>query len=229
MSNPESFVDEVSEAVRRDKLFATFRRYGWVGVALVAAIVGGAAWNEWQKSQVEARAQAFGDALLAAVEAPDTAARAKALAEVPAQGAQLAVQKMLAATDTEGDRAAAVAALDALAADMSQPDAYRDLAALKALLLQPELPVADRRARLEPLAALGRPFALLAQEQAALLLVEEGKTDEAIAVFKDLMATADAPSGLRQRVGAVVVALGGSLEETPDQATSEPVAKEGSE
>ena len=213
MSNPESFVDEVSEAVRRDKLYATFRRYGWIGLVLVLGVVGGAAWNEWQKSQADARAQAFGDSLLAAIESPDATARAKALAAVPADGSQLAVQKLLAATDVEGDKAGAVAALEALAADMTQPETYRELAVLKSVLLQPELALADRRAKLEPLANLGRPFNLLAREQLALLLVEEGKTTEAIAALTELTQVTDAPGGLRQRAGAMVVALGGVLDE----------------
>jgi hypothetical protein len=213
LSNPESFVDEVSEAVRRDKLYASFRRYGWIGLAVVLAIVGGAAWNEWQKSQADSRAQAFGDAVLTAIATPDAAARAKALAAVPADGSQQAVQKLLAATDVEGDRAAAVAALDALAGDASQPQTYRDLAALKSTLLQPELALADRRAKLEPLAVIGRPFSLLAREQLALLLAEEGKSDEAIAALTELTQVTDAPGGLRQRAGAMVVALGGVLDE----------------
>ena len=42
MSNPDSFIEEVTEEVRRDRLFALFRKYGWIGVVLVLAIVGGA-------------------------------------------------------------------------------------------------------------------------------------------------------------------------------------------
>ena len=41
MSNPDSFIDEVTEEVRRDRLFAIFRKYGWIGAVLVALIVGG--------------------------------------------------------------------------------------------------------------------------------------------------------------------------------------------
>ena len=48
VSNPDSFIDEVTEEVRRDKLFAFFRRYGWIGVVLALLIVGGAAYSEWQ-------------------------------------------------------------------------------------------------------------------------------------------------------------------------------------
>ena len=67
MSNTDSFVDEVTDEVRRDRLFAMFRKYGWIGVVMVLLIVGGAAWTEWQKAVASERAQAFGDAALAAL------------------------------------------------------------------------------------------------------------------------------------------------------------------
>ena len=41
MSTPDSFVEEVTEAVRRDKLYAAFRKYGWIGGLVVIGIVGG--------------------------------------------------------------------------------------------------------------------------------------------------------------------------------------------
>ena len=41
MSDTDSFIDEVSEEIRREKLFKTFRKYGWIGVALVVLVVGG--------------------------------------------------------------------------------------------------------------------------------------------------------------------------------------------
>ena len=78
MSNPDSFIDEVTEEVRRDRLFRAFRRYGWIGVVLVAAIVGGAAYNEWQKASRTATAQALGDGLTAALADKTPEARAAA-------------------------------------------------------------------------------------------------------------------------------------------------------
>ena len=45
MSNPDSFIDEVTEEVRRDRLFALFRKYGWIGLVVVLGIVGGAGWT----------------------------------------------------------------------------------------------------------------------------------------------------------------------------------------
>ena len=37
VSNPESFIDEVNEEVRRDRLYQNIRRYGWIAVVVVLA------------------------------------------------------------------------------------------------------------------------------------------------------------------------------------------------
>ena len=105
MSNPESFIDEVTEEVRRDRLFAMFRKYGWIGALLVVAIVGGAAWNEWQKSQAEARAEGFGDAMLEALDQGGEERRA-ALDAIPADGQQAALKALMVASDPAADKAA---------------------------------------------------------------------------------------------------------------------------
>ncbi|KKK62940.1 hypothetical protein LCGC14_2999320, partial [marine sediment metagenome] len=75
MSNTDSFIDEVTEEVRRERLFGFLRRYGWIAVLAVVLIVGGAAYNEWRNASERAEAQAFGDALLAALEADSPEAR----------------------------------------------------------------------------------------------------------------------------------------------------------
>ena len=42
----DSFIDEVTDEVRRDRLYLLMRRYGWIGVLVIVVIVGGAAWRE---------------------------------------------------------------------------------------------------------------------------------------------------------------------------------------
>lgn len=210
MSNPDSFIDEVTEEVRRDKLFALFRKYGWVGVVLVLLIVGGAAWTEWQKLSRQSAARAFGDALLTALDAPDAAGRRAALEAVPAKGEQVALRNLLAASDPAENREAALAALAAVEGDAALPAVWRDLATLRlVILLGRDLALADRRAALEPLAQAGRPYRPLAAEQLAYLLAEEGKTAEAIAALQPLTADQEAPGGLRNRAAQMIVALGG--------------------
>ncbi|MDB4254876.1 tetratricopeptide repeat protein, partial [bacterium] len=123
MSDTDSFINEVTDEVRREKLFGYLRRYGWIGVACVLLLVGGAAFNEYRNAQVRDTAQATGDALLSALEENDAAVRAAALESVEAQGNSAAVTLLLrAATQQEaGDIAAASETLNTLAVDPDAP------------------------------------------------------------------------------------------------------------
>ncbi len=221
MSTPDSFVDEVTDAVRRDRLYAGFRKYGWIGVLLVVLIVGGAAFNEWQKAKANARAEGFGDAVTAALEKTDPAERATALNAVAADGDQAALLALLKASNPASDKAASLAALDALAADTARPQIYRDLATLKRVVIAgTDQPLADRRAALTALDVAGRPLRVLAEEQLAYLLLEEGKTDDALKALITLVQDQEAPAGLRQRLGLAITALGGTVPEAKPAANA---------
>ena len=211
MSNNESFIDEVTEEVRRDRLYTLFRRYGWIAVLVIVLIVGGAAYNEWNKARKQAAAQALGDSLIAAVGAPDEAGRVAALSALELQGAPRALSGLLAGGEESvaDDPASAIARLTALSSDTQIPLVYRHLAALKAVLLMGgDTPAEDRRALLEPLAEPGQPFAPLAQEQLALIAVETGDRAAAVTRLKTLIASTEASPGLRQRAAQLMVALG---------------------
>jgi len=215
LSNPDSFIDEVTEEVRRDRLFRLFRKYGWIGVVIILGLVGGTAWTEWSKSRAESRAQAFGDAVIDALDQGTPEERREALVAVPADGAQSAILGLVMASDLAEDKAATLATLEKVAADTSLTPAYRDLAVLRRVLVAgSDLPLADRRSALEGIAAPGRPYRVLAEEQLGYLLIEEGKTDDAIAALTALLQDQEASGSLRARLGQVVTALGGTLPET---------------
>jgi hypothetical protein len=215
LSNPDSFIEEVTEEVRRDRLFAIFRRYGWIGVVAILAIVGGAAWNEWSKSRAAARAQAFGDGLIDALDQGTPEERREALAAVPADGDQTALLQLILASDPDEDKATSLAALEKVAGDATLSASYRDLAVLRRVLLAgADLPLADRRSALQSIAIAGRPYRVLAEEQLGYLLIEEGKPDDAIAAFLALLQDQEASGALRSRLGQMVTALGGTLPET---------------
>ncbi len=212
MSNPDSFIDEVTEEVRRDRLYAVFRRYGWIAVVLVALTVGGAAWTEWSKAQARAQAQVFGDAVLGALDANDPGARRAALEKVAATGEQTAVLNLLIASDPSENRDATLAALDKAAADVSLPQIYRDLATLRRVIVAgADMPAADRQAALDAIAPPGRAFRTLALEQMAYLMVEAGESEDAIAAFRALTEDQEAPDGLRERASQMIMALGGTV------------------
>ena len=223
MSNPDSFIDEVNEELKRDRLFAMMRKYGWIVVVLVVGIVGFAAWNEWSKSQAEARAQALGDAIVEALEDPDAGTRRAALemlAEDQAgsgRGAaeRVAVLNLLLAADgiERGDLEAALPALQRVAEDGALPASYRQLAALKRVILGAEfLPHEERETTLNGLAAPGQAFRPLALEQLALLRLEAGDRAGGRAQLEALLSEPDLSPDLRRRVTQLIVVLGGEVD-----------------
>ncbi|NOC44250.1 MULTISPECIES: hypothetical protein [unclassified Ruegeria] len=216
MSDTDSFIDEVTEEVRRDRMYLLLRRWGWVGVAAVALIVGGAAFNEYRKSRDTAQAQDLGDSILAALSENDSDARAAGLRETEAQspGGNAVLNMLLSASQLEaGSREEAVNSLNAVAVQGDLPEIYRAIASFKALLLQSDtLPAADRRQQFEALAAPGAPLRLLAEEQLALIDVSEGNVDAALDRLQALRQDAEVGIDLQQRAAQLIVALGGEPE-----------------
>ncbi len=214
MSNTDSFIDEVAEEVRRDKLYGYLRRYGWIAVALVLLIVGGAAWNEYRNAQTRAAAEATGDALLEALNQDDMAARAAAITQIGTDGPAVAVTALLtAATQQEaGQIDAAAATLAALATNQDVPAEYRDLAAFKSAML-PSDDAAARMLALEQLSQPGQPFRLLALEQIAYVKLGDGDRDAAVTTLQSIVEDAAVSRGLRDRAQTLMVALGEPIPE----------------
>jgi hypothetical protein len=212
VSNVDSFIEEVTEEVRRDRLFRLFRRYGWIALVLVLALVGGAAWIEYRRASERAAAEALGDGVIAAMSAPDAAGRAAAMAALDPKGAEAAAmvaQLEVAQRIVAEDRAAALQVLERVAADAATPGIWRELAQLKAVMLRgSDMAVADRLAALEPLSQPGRPFRVLALEQTALAQVDGGDPAAAIAILRGLMQDTETTPALRQRAQQLMVALG---------------------
>lgn len=217
----DSFIDEVTEDLRRDRLFAAMRRYGWIVIALIVALVAASAWREYARSQAEARAQAFGDALLAAQEQTDAGARAAALAGIdPLAGAgRTALRDMLAAgAQVEaGQTAEAAERLTASAAAAGDDRVMQHLAQLKAVMLQGSaMEPAARDAALATLSAPGAPFELLALEQKVVALVDAGRPDDAIALIGQIRQKDGLTEALRRRLSDMLITLGAEPEPSGD-------------
>jgi hypothetical protein len=214
MSETDSFIEEVTEEVRRDRLFAMFRKYGWIAVLAVLIIVGTASFIEWRKAQARYAAESLGDAILNAVAMPDEKARIGALAELsPGTPGGTAVVGMIsaAALEQQGDIKAADAKLAAVEADTKVPGVYRDLASMKRLLLKGGgLTGAERTATIDRLARPGGPFRTLALEQRGLGLVASGDKAGALKIFSELTQDAVSTQALVQRSRQMILVLGGT-------------------
>ncbi len=205
MSNPDSFINEVKEEVRRDRLFRTFRRYGWIGLLVVLAIVSGTAYREWSSSRERALAEQTGDAIQGATEAGvDLDQRISELDQVEARyddGG--AVRDLVAAAEllkVEGRWVEARERLEAVEGNPAISVVYRDLASLKKSRILIEngqteqaLPVLER------LAEQRSPYWMLATEMMALAHVEEGNHGEARMLLEDLNNQLDVPPELFRR------------------------------
>jgi hypothetical protein len=218
VSNSDSFIDEVTDEVKRDKLYAQMRKYGPIAVALVLALVGGAAWSEYRTAQETGRAQAAGDAIYDALTETDAEVRAVALTAVPVDGGTGAVAAMLAASALveTGEFDIAARAFAEIAADDTAPQRYRDLAALKAAML-PNDDSAAKIAALTPLSQPGQPYYLLAMEQIAFAQLETGDTEAALVVLRQIEEDAASTQSLRERVQNMMIALGEPLPEPVTQ------------
>lgn len=221
MSETDSFVEEVSEELRRDRLFRLFRRYGPYAIAALVILVGASAWNEWRKAERLAAMAEAGDALRAALAMTDPAARAEALAPLSAPGAAAPLVAALLEAQARaqaGDAARAKAILEGIAATPDTDPVYRDAARLRlvALGLAGTTP-AERVALLDPLTGPDAPFRLLALEQRAVARIEQGETEAARGDLGAILADPLTTQALRARAQGLIEAIGGLSPAAPLQ------------
>ncbi|QPH53736.1 tetratricopeptide repeat protein [Pontivivens ytuae] len=223
MSDTDSFIDEVSEEVRRDRLYRYLRRYGWIAIVLVLLIVGGAAFNEWRQAQARAGAETFGGALAGALTAGDLDTRIASLEELTAGAegdaahlAAFARAQALVAADRPEEAAAAFAEIAASDAD----PLYTSLATLRANSVPGALPTPQERIdAMTDLLLEDAPFSLLAMEQRALALIEEGDIPAAHADFETILNDPLATRALRDRTLQMLIATGGDAPVEPTLVT----------
>ena len=205
MSNSDSFIDEVTEEVRRDRLFGYFRRYGWIPAVIIIGLVGGTAYNEWSTVQVAQVAQARGDALLDALELEDVAERAASLSTIAHEDEDALVAKLLAA-GVDAEQAADL--LGSIATDDTQPQYIRDLARLKMASIDGAVTVDEAAAILVELSEPGGVYRNVAMELLVALELRRGSIEAALALLQAHIKDADASSEQIQRMAELIVALG---------------------
>jgi hypothetical protein len=212
VSDTDSFLQEVSEELRRDKLYRNMRKYGWIGLLLVAIIVGGAAYREYQKSQAAQIAQLFGSNIINALNEKNSKDRISKLQEIkaPSDNAK-AVLTMLVSAEANNEEASSqdLSNLADVLEDLDVDAHYRDLLKFKILLGSAEkMALDERKSAFLKLSEPGNPFRLLAEEQLILIELEQGKIDSAIEKISQVLLDAEITVGLRNRATQMLIALG---------------------
>ena len=205
MSDTDSFIDEVTEEVRRDRLFGYFRRYGWIPAVIILVLVGGTAYSEWSKSVVAQAAQVRGDALLDALDVQDKPESISALSSIVAQEDTDVVASFLLAGL---DQSLSSELLTAIAENMDQPKYIRDLARLK-LAATPDAASKDEAVSiLTDLSAPGGLYRNAATEILVALELQRGNRDVALELLQSHVQDAGATQAQVQRMGELILALG---------------------
>ena len=187
----ETFLREVDEELRRERVNSFLGRYRWHlvgGVLLVLAAIGAFIW--WQGRQEAARG-AEGEALLEALQKAElgnrTAAAAKAaeIVDSNADGYRVAALFVRASNEVEaGNGAAAIATLRSISGDESLAEPYRQAALVRQTILeydrlQPQVVIQ----RLGPLARPGQAWFGTAGELVAMAHLRLRQTDRAGQLF----------------------------------------------
>jgi hypothetical protein len=212
----ETFLREVDENLRRDRLRDFFKQNGaWLvaGLILFLAACGGIIWYQQHRVQraqahVEQLAQIYKDIgtgntskvpqqLDDLSNADSKAVRASALFT----RAALAIQ--------QNDLKLATATYKKIADDSSLPEPYRNAALVRQTAmefdqLQPQQVVA----RLEPLTKAGNPWFGSAGEMTALALIKQGKSKEAGQLFAAIAKDKSVPDSIRDRAIQISGSLG---------------------
>lgn len=215
MSNPDSFIQEVSEEVRRDRMFRLWKRYAPLVVALVVAIVGGTALMTWLDHRTAEAARGAGGLLIAAGEARDPGRRADALLALleTAEGGLAVVARLQAAVALaeEGDAEAAAAEFERAAAEATAEPALAALAAYRAALLRaPSVGPTATIAALDALTFPGNAMRLPALEARGIAHLTAGDGASARTDFETILADSEASEATRQRVREYLATLGAS-------------------
>jgi hypothetical protein len=209
MSDTDGFIAEVTEDVRRDRLFNLFRRFGWIPAVLILVLVGGTAYNEWTKSKVALLAQVRGDALLNALDIADDSARNEALNKIASKDVDHVIAKFIAAG---ADIESSVDFLKEVIENTDQPDFIRDLARLKLTLIPGAETDEKRLETLNDLSSPGGVYRNVATEILVAYELELGNVDTALDLLQAHIQDAGASRMQVQRMAELIVALGSTPE-----------------
>ncbi|MEO7276716.1 MAG: tetratricopeptide repeat protein [Sphingomicrobium sp.] len=213
----ETFVREVDENLRRDRLRDFARNNGALLVGAVilflAASAGAIWWQQHSRQHSEQQAEKLVDTYRALADRKTGVETTKQLDELSASSskavrASALFSRAVLALD-KNDTRLATAKFREVAEDSSLPKAYRDIALIRQTALEfDQLPAQTVVARLAPLSTPDSPWFASAGEMTGLALIKQGKKAQAGEIFAAIAKNKDAPESARQRAIQIASSLG---------------------
>ena len=188
MANPESFLEEVAEEVRRDRLFKFFKKNGWIIAFVILATLCASIAYEWRKNSEISRAKSNGDLLTLALEKSQKGNLEELLGLLSDNSPYLrpssdlmAVTKLYYAEllyNIDNDSSESMSVLKEIFSNESISTTLRQLAKIKYLLMFS----ADNKVKQDLIDELSSPdnhYRFLAQEHKVQTYLASGMSDEA--------------------------------------------------
>lgn len=229
----DSFLKEVNEEMRRERLLKLWEQYGTFFIAGVIFFFIAFGAYQWRQSQAATAQEQLGAQFEAAVKlASDGKAddALKSFIEISKAGSagyeQLAQLRIAAAHAKAGRTAESLAIFDAMASRADITEIMRDFAALQAAMLRlDQADWTELKNRLTPLTEEKRAWRVLAREMLGLAAFRAGKIDEATKLFEQNLgdrATSTAASRRAQDMLAILTdaAAASASKPTPAGGTS---------
>ena len=232
----DSFVQEVDESLRQDRVLQFFKRHGvWIIGALIAIVVAVAAWQGWRAYSMNA-AREHSDAYAAAQEQARNGDLDAAKAEFerladagPHHFRVMARMEHAAILQAQGDLEAALNEFDA-AAEQARDPVMREAAQMRAAYIAADTQdFASLQTRLQPLIEGGGRISYLARELLGIEAWEAGNLDVARENLEAVTLAFDAPQSVQQRAQVALAVIGPAPETTTpaEGAAAAPAPSEG--
>ncbi|MFV0432329.1 MAG: tetratricopeptide repeat protein [Alphaproteobacteria bacterium] len=206
-----SFVEEVEEELRQEKLHKAWRRYGPVAailaVSIVAGVFGWSTYTALKEKKAQAQSQQYSLALsqIEAQQQQEAQKTLQNLSEEGEKGYQFASKMQLAAIElSKGNKDTAINQYQSII-DANLESPYQNLALISiARLLIGDEKINQYLPQIENLANSNYQMRWLAQEVKALNFMELGKKEDAKNIFNLIIEAANVPSDIQQRASLML-------------------------
>ncbi len=230
----DSFVQEVDENLRQERMMALLKRYGpWLlgAFAVFLVVLGGwQLWTGYQTNQARTQSEDY-IAALELVRAGNFEDANAALEQITNEGTNayrtMATMEQAAIAVHQGDLEAALAKFDE-AADLANDPVMRESAQMRAAYIAADTQDFEAlRARLQPLIDDGGNMSFLARELLGIEAWEAGDADLARSTMEDLTLALNAPEVVRNRAQVALAVIGPAAPAASDASAETPEPSEG--